>query len=87
MTHSKTPGGQAMSAKAAKKDAQAHGLGADNAPAHKEGHAPGEAPVASDSYNSNVGVDTRTNQPGERGDVGVTVGEKPGMGMNQGNMK
>lgn len=27
----------------------AQGLGADNAPAHKEGHAPGEAPVASDS--------------------------------------
>lgn len=28
---------------------KAQGLGAENAPAHKEGHAPGEAPVASDS--------------------------------------
>lgn len=27
----------------------AQGLGAENAPAHKEAHAPGEAPVASDS--------------------------------------
>lgn len=65
----------------------AQGLGADNAPGHTEGHAPGEAPVASDSFNSNVGVDAGSNQPGEKGDVGVTVGEKPNPGINQGNSK
>jgi hypothetical protein len=35
----------------------AHGLGASNAPAAKEQSAPGERLVASDSGNSNVGVE------------------------------
>ncbi|ROW02994.1 hypothetical protein VMCG_05757 [Cytospora schulzeri] len=49
MTPTKTAGGQEPSEKFLKKDASAKGLGADNTPAHKEGHAPGHAPVASDS--------------------------------------
>ncbi|KAI3395198.1 hypothetical protein diail_1692 [Diaporthe ilicicola] len=49
MAPTKTAGGQEPSDKFLKKQAQAQGLGAENAPAHKEGHAPGEAPVASDS--------------------------------------
>ncbi|KAH8763676.1 hypothetical protein F5883DRAFT_715993 [Diaporthe sp. PMI_573] len=49
MAPTKTAGGQEPSDKFLKQQAQAQGLGADNAPAHKEGHAPGEAPVASDS--------------------------------------
>jgi hypothetical protein len=61
----------------------AKGLGADNAPAHKEGHVPGEAPVASDSYTAS--------QPGtkvgEKGNVGQIVGEKPSDTINQGNMR
>jgi len=43
------------------------GLGAANAPGHTEGKAPGEAPVASDSATSNVGIDNGSNQPGEKG--------------------
>lgn len=50
------------------------GLGASNAPAAKEGHAPGEAPVASDSGNSNVGVDPSANKPGEKGIGGPNYG-------------
>jgi len=72
----KTPGGQAASDKFLKKDAAAHGLGAENAPGHTEGTAPGEKPVASDSYTSTVGVEAGTNQPGEKGDTGVVVGQK-----------
>jgi hypothetical protein len=43
------------------------GLGASNAHAAKEHKDPDEAPVASDSGNSNVGVDASANQPGEEG--------------------
>ncbi|KAF4548987.1 Hypothetical protein D9617_24g017010 [Elsinoe fawcettii] len=67
MPHSKTPGGQAASDKFNKQQAQTHGLGADNAPGHKDAPAPGEAPVASDSGLSTVGVDAGSNQPGEKG--------------------
>lgn len=45
----------------------AKGLGASNAPAAKEHEAPGEAPVASDSAVSNVGVQREANNPGEKG--------------------
>ncbi|KAF2084967.1 hypothetical protein K490DRAFT_68169 [Saccharata proteae CBS 121410] len=76
MPHSKTPGGQAASDKFLKKDAQTHGTGAPNAPGKTEQSAPGERAVASDSYNSSVGVEAGTNQPGEKGDVGRVVGEK-----------
>ncbi|OJD39761.1 uncharacterized protein BKCO1_2000176 [Diplodia corticola] len=78
MPHSKVPGGQAPSDKFLKQQAQSHGLGADNAPAHKEGGAPGDAPVAGDSYTSNVGVGAdATNVPGEQGDVGQKINERP----------
>jgi hypothetical protein len=50
------------------------GLGASNAPAAKQGNAPGEAPVASDSGNSNVGVDPSANKPGEKGIGGPNYG-------------
>jgi hypothetical protein len=52
----------------------AKGLGAANAPAHKEHPAPGSAPVASDSENSNVGVDSSANNPGEKGIGGPNYG-------------
>ncbi|KAJ9660335.1 hypothetical protein H2198_002643 [Neophaeococcomyces mojaviensis] len=65
----------------------AHGLGADNAPGHKQGGKPGDAPVAGDSYVSNVGVDAGTNQPGESGNVGVKVGHMGSETINQGNQK
>ena len=52
----------------------AQGLGAPNAPAHKEGHAPGEAPVASDSGVTDVGIEGgSTNVPGEKGISGPRV--------------
>lgn len=54
----------------------AHGTGAPNAPAHKEQPAPGERPVASDSGNSNVGVDPSANQRGEKGIGGPTFSAK-----------
>ncbi|KAK5561577.1 hypothetical protein LTR46_000382 [Exophiala xenobiotica] len=79
----KTPGGSAPSEKFMKKDAAAKGLGADNAPAHKEGHVPGEASVASDSYTASQ-PDTKV---GEKGNVGQIVGEKPSETINQGNMR
>lgn len=65
----------------------AQGLGAHNAPGHTEGHAPGDAPVAGDSYTSTVGAEAGTNQPGEKGNVGQVVGEKASERMGQGNMK
>jgi hypothetical protein len=66
----------------------AHGLGAQNAPAHKEQTAPGERNVASDSYTSNSGIAKgSSNMPGEKGNVGAIVGEKPNDHINQGNMK
>lgn len=78
MPHSKTPGGQGPSDKYLKQQAQTHGLGADNAPGHKEGGAPGDAPVAGDSYTSNVGIDNgATNQPGEQGNIGQKINERP----------
>ncbi|KAJ0108173.1 hypothetical protein J7T55_000138 [Diaporthe amygdali] len=49
MAPTKTAGGQEPSDKFLKHQAEAQGLGAETASAHKEGHAPGEAPVASDS--------------------------------------
>ncbi|KAL6716891.1 hypothetical protein ACLMJK_004803 [Lecanora helva] len=70
----KTPGGQAASAKFQKAEAQKQGQGASNAPGHTEGHAPGEAPVASDSGMTNTGIERGTNQPGEKGDLGPQVG-------------
>lgn len=52
----------------------AQGLGAENAPGHTEGHAPGQAPVASDSGATNVGIDNgSTNVPGEKGLKDVPV--------------
>ncbi|KAK9785073.1 hypothetical protein SCARD494_12327 [Seiridium cardinale] len=69
MGHSKTPGqNNAASDTFLKKQAQAQGLGAENASAHKEPHAPGEAPVASDSGATDVGIDSNsTNVPGTKG--------------------
>jgi len=52
----------------------AKGLGAANAPAAKEQQNPGEAPVASDSGNSNVGVDPSANNKGEKGIGGPNYG-------------
>ncbi|KAI1759080.1 hypothetical protein GGR53DRAFT_514885 [Hypoxylon sp. FL1150] len=76
MAPSKTPGQKdAASETFKKKEAQAHGLGAPNAPAHKEGHAPGEAPVASDSGP----IKGSTNVPVEKV---PHVGDKP---VNRGN--
>jgi hypothetical protein len=54
----------------------AHGLGASNAPAAKEQSAPGERLVASDSGNSNVGVDPSANQRGEQGIGGPNYGSR-----------
>lgn len=54
------------------------GAGADNAPGHTDQGVPGDAKVASDSYTSNVGIDNKaTNVPGEKGNMGQKVGEKP----------
>ncbi|MCJ1275383.1 hypothetical protein MMC21_003186 [Puttea exsequens] len=78
MPHSKTPGGQAASDKFKKQEAQKHGEGASNAPGYTEGKAPGEAPVASDSGFSDVGIQKGTNQPGEKGDLGPKMAEKAG---------
>ena len=96
---SKTPGGQAASDKFLKKEAQStsppkhnassvdplteHGDGAANAPGHSDGKRPGEAPVASDSGSTNVGIDNKaTNVPGEEGIKGVTVSSEPQSGNN-----
>ncbi len=54
----------------------AKGLGASNAPAAKDPSKPGEAPVASDSGNSNVGVDPSANKPGEAGIGGPNYGTR-----------
>jgi hypothetical protein len=54
----------------------AKGLGAPNAPAAKEHAKPGEAPVASDSGNSNVGVDPSANNKGEEGIGGPNYGSR-----------
>ncbi|KUI69396.1 hypothetical protein VM1G_04951 [Cytospora mali] len=78
MAPTKTAGGQEPSEKFLKKDAAAKGLGADSAPAHKDSHAPGEAPVASDSglpiyeasveeASSGTGNLTTTNDVGQTG--------------------
>ncbi|KAL8734103.1 MAG: hypothetical protein Q9181_003312 [Wetmoreana brouardii] len=77
MPSSKTPGGQAASAKFMKAEAQKHGEGATNAPGHTENKKPGEAPVASDSGSTNVGVRSGTNQPGQEGIGGVAVDPVP----------
>ncbi|KAF1343604.1 hypothetical protein BDV97DRAFT_305848 [Delphinella strobiligena] len=74
---SKTPGGQAASDKFAKQQAQTHGTGAENALSHTEPKGPGEAPVASDSGATNVGIDPSQNQPGEKGIKGVPVSNEP----------
>ncbi|KAL8732658.1 MAG: hypothetical protein Q9166_002634 [cf. Caloplaca sp. 2 TL-2023] len=63
----------------------AHGLGADNAPGHTAGSAPGEKPVASDSGATNTGIEPGTNQPGEEGIKGVPVSSEPSSG--NANMK
>ncbi|KAI0856873.1 hypothetical protein F4860DRAFT_491523 [Xylaria cubensis] len=79
MTGSKTPGqNNAASDKFLKRQAEAQGLGAPNAPAHKEPHAPGEAPVASDSaLPGEYGIEGgSTNIPGEKGIGGVPVREE-----------
>lgn len=55
----------------------AQGLGAENAHGHSEPHVPGEAPVASDSGISNVGIDNdSTNIPGTKGLKDVPVDTK-----------
>ena len=60
-----------------------HGEGAANAPGHTDGKRPGEAPVASDSGSTNVGIDNKaTNVPGEEGIKGVTVSSEPQSGSN-----
>ncbi|KAK7921388.1 hypothetical protein PG985_009410 [Apiospora marii] len=75
MAPSKTPGSNnAASDTFLKQQAEAKGLGADNAPAHKEAPAPGEAPVASDS--GIVGGGNATNIPGEKGLKDVPVSEE-----------
>lgn len=55
----------------------AHGTGAPNAAGHTELKAPGEAPVASDSGSTNVGIDNGSNAPGEKGIKGVPVSSEP----------
>ncbi|KAJ9622664.1 hypothetical protein H2203_006314 [Taxawa tesnikishii (nom. ined.)] len=85
-SHSKTPGGAAASDKFNKQQAQAKGLGADNAPGHSEGSAPGEAPVASDSGSTNVGVRGDQNNPGEKGISGVPVDAAPSKSGTGANM-
>ncbi|CAF9902814.1 MAG: hypothetical protein ALECFALPRED_000032 [Alectoria fallacina] len=77
MPHSKTPGGSGASEKFLKQQAEKHGEGASNAGGHTEGKAPGEAPVASDSGISDVGIEKGTNQPGEKGDLGPKMGPIP----------
>ncbi|KAL8699117.1 MAG: hypothetical protein Q9201_006187 [Fulgogasparrea decipioides] len=77
MPSSKTPGGQAASAKFVKAEAQKHGEGATNAPGYTEGKKPGEAPVASDSGSTNVGVESGTNQSGEEAIRGIAVDPVP----------
>ena len=63
------------------------GAGASNAPGHTEQGVPADAKVAADSYTSTVGIDNKaTNVPGEKGDVGQQVGEKPD-GVGGSNMK
>ena len=85
-TNPPSRGGQAASAKFQKQQQQTHGLGADNAPARKEGgvdEVPGKAPVASDSGATNTGIDPGTNQPGEKGIKGEPVDPRPdGSGSN-----
>ncbi|KAE9974835.1 hypothetical protein BLS_002887 [Venturia inaequalis] len=86
MPHSKTPGGQQPSEKFQKQQAHTHGSGAANAPGHTETPKPGEAPVASDSGSTNVGIDNdATNQPGEKGIKGTPVDSAPSSG--NANMK
>jgi hypothetical protein len=66
----------------------AHGHGVENAPGHTEQKRPGDKNAASDSYMSTVGIDNKsTNVPGEEGNIGTIVGEKPNSDINQGNMK
>jgi hypothetical protein len=71
------------------KTSLAHGEGtAPEAPGKTEGKAPGEAPVASDSGNVNVGIDnSATNVPGEQGIGGVVLNSNGAdmSKMNQGN--
>merc|ERR1712093_133687 len=58
-TMSKTPGGQQPSAKYEKQQAEAQGLGAQNAPGHTEGTKPLDQPAAADSgIPTNVGLTT-----------------------------
>ncbi|KAK7980362.1 hypothetical protein PG989_012819 [Apiospora arundinis] len=85
MAPSKTPGSNnAASDTFLKKQAEAKGLGTDNAPAHKEAPAPGEAPVASDS---GIIKDTNaTNPPGEKGLKDVPVSEERNSEMNGNSM-
>jgi len=54
----------------------AHGLGADRAPGHTEGKAPGEAPVSSDSGSINIVIEAGASQPREKGISGVKVDSK-----------
>ncbi|KAK6437755.1 hypothetical protein LTR95_006045 [Oleoguttula sp. CCFEE 5521] len=79
-SHSKTPGGAGASEKFLKQQAEKHGSGASNAAGHTEEKAPGEAPVASDSGSTNVGVRAGQNQPGEKGISGVPVDSAPTTG-------
>lgn len=60
-----------------------HGEGAANSAGHTAGSKPGEAPVASDSGSTNVGIDnSATNVPGEKGISGVPVDSTSGTGAN-----
>ncbi|KAK8087257.1 hypothetical protein PG994_002231 [Apiospora phragmitis] len=86
MAPSKTPGSNnAASDTFLKQQAEAKGLGADNAPAHKEAPAPGEAPVASDSGIVKSGTNA-TNVPGEKGLKDVPVSEERNSEMNGNTM-
>ncbi|KAK8039459.1 hypothetical protein PG993_007870 [Apiospora rasikravindrae] len=89
MAPTKTPGSTNVPASDTflKKQAEAKGLGADNAPAHKDAPAPGEAPVASDSGIIKSGMDTNaTNVPGEKGLKDVPVSEERNSEMNGNTM-
>lgn len=52
-------------------------MGAENAAGHTEGSKPGEAPVASDSGSSLVGVRAGQSLPGEEGIKGKIVDSAP----------
>ncbi|KAI0537716.1 hypothetical protein GGR58DRAFT_470501 [Xylaria digitata] len=75
MTSSKTLGKDNIARdKFLKRQAEAQGLGAPNAPSHKQGHPPDEAPVVLDSGITGAGVEgSGTNVPGGKGIGGASL--------------